>query len=153
MRISPEMSIDAIHLMQEDNEREQSVLLSQVFQGVVERFNGPGGFRLMLQPLVAVALGIRDGLRDSKEGKPAYFIGIVFCREERREMLASTLNNILTPFIIGVVIDLVLQYFIFRRVRLIPAVIVGFLLIGLPYSLARGITNRISTGIRRRSSA
>lgn len=129
------------------------VLFLQLSEGVARRFSGPGGFRLIIQPIVAIALGIRDGLLDAKAGEPAYLIGIIFHPERRQELLASTIEHILKPFIVGVVLDLILQYFIFQRVRLIPAIIVGLLLIGLPYSLARGITNRIATGWRRRHIA
>jgi hypothetical protein len=128
-------------------------LLQQIYEGVAKRFGGPGGFRLIVQPVVSIALGIRDGLADAKAGEPAYLVAIFFNPEHRRELLGSAVKNILKPFIIGVVLDLILQYFIFQRVRLIPALIVGFLLIGLPYSLARGLTNRIATGWRRRSHA
>lgn len=127
------------------------MILLQFFAGAAKRFNGPGGFRLIIQPVVAIALGIRDGLMDAKAGKPAYLIGIIFYPECRRELISVTVQNILKPFIIGVVIDLILQYFIFQRVRLIPAIIVGLVLIGFPYALARGITNRIATHLKNHS--
>ncbi len=126
------------------------MLFPLVFEGLAMRLSGPGGFRLIIQPIVAIALGIRDGLLDAKAGEPAYLIGIVFHPERRHELLASTVQHILKPFIVGVVLDLILQYFIFQRIRLIPAIIVGLLLIGLPYSLAMGLTNRIVTVWRRR---
>ena len=126
------------------------MLFLQISEGIAKRFGGPGGFRLIIQPVLAIALGIRDGLADAKAGQPAYLIGIFFHPECRHELLESSINHILKPFILGVVIDLILQYFIFQRVRLIPALIVGILLIGLPYSLARGITNRVVTLRRHR---
>jgi len=125
-------------------------LFLQLVEGVVKRFGGPGGFRLIIQPIVAIALGIRDGLADARDGEPAYLIGILFHPERRQDMLANTVKHILKPFIIGVILDLIFQYFIFQRIRLIPAIIVGLVLIGLPYSFARGITNRIVTSRKRR---
>lgn len=119
-------------------------------QGAARRFSGPGHVRLIIQPVVAIVLGIRDGLADSRTGDPPYLVGMIFHPELRRQLLYRTVEHILKPFVIGVAIDLILQYFIFQRVRLVPAVIVGLLLIGLPYALARGITNRIATAKRLR---
>jgi hypothetical protein len=124
-------------------------LLLQISEGVAKRLSGPGSLRFIIQPIVAIMLGIRDGLLDAKAGEPPYLIRMAFHPELRRELWTKTMQNVLKPFIVGVVLDLVLQYFIFQRVRLIPAIIAGLLLIGLPYSLARGITNRIATGWRR----
>ena len=129
------------------------MLFLQASEGVARRLSGPGSFRFIIQPIVAIALGIRDGLMDAKAGEPPYLIGMIFHPERRQELWARTIQHILKPFAIGVVLDLILQYFIFQRVRLIPAIIVGLLLIGLPYALARGLTNRIATGWRHRHGA
>lgn len=135
---------------QEGDWEEPVASFVQFSEGVAKRFSGPGGFRLIVQPVVAIALGIRDGLLDAKAGEPAYLIGVILHPERRGVLLGSTVEHILKPFAVGVLIDLVLQYFIFQRVRLVPGIIVGLLLIGLPYSLARGITNRIATELGRR---
>lgn len=119
---------------------------------MAKRLGGPGRLRIIIQPVVAIALGIRDGLIDARAGEPPYFIGLIFRPNRRGELWALTIQYIMKPFIIGVIIDLILQYFIFERVRLIPAIIVGLLLIGLPYALARGITNRIATRWNHRNN-
>ncbi|MCE5198071.1 MAG: hypothetical protein ABFD54_13205 [Armatimonadota bacterium] len=126
--------------------------LGPIAEGFVRRLGGFGRMRLFIQPIFAIALGIRDGLHDAKEGEPPYLIGILFHAERRRVLISSTMKNILIPFIIGVILDLISQYFIFQRVRIIAAIFVGFLLIGLPYSIARGVTNRIVTLYRHRQT-
>jgi hypothetical protein len=42
------------------------------FAHLLARLSGPGAFRFVLQPLVAVLLGIRDGRADAKAGRPPY---------------------------------------------------------------------------------
>jgi hypothetical protein len=37
--------------------------------GLLARLTGPMHFRLIVQPLVGIGLGIRDGLRDAKAGR------------------------------------------------------------------------------------
>ncbi len=36
------------------------------------RFTGPGRFRFILQPAVAILLGLRGGLADARAGRPPY---------------------------------------------------------------------------------
>lgn len=104
---------------------------------------GPGRFRFIIQPIVAILLGIRDGRLDAKAGRPAYLISVFFVREGRREALESGIKTFAKPFVISVIIDIIVQFYLFHNVRFWSALVVGTLLIALPYSIARGLTNRI----------
>ena len=44
----------------------------QFLEELPQRFTGPGRFRFLLQPIVAILLGARGGLRDAKAGNPSY---------------------------------------------------------------------------------
>ena len=70
---------------------------------------------------------------------------MLFDWAHRRELLLNGVRHLPKPFLLGVVIDLITQYFIFHRVWLAAALLVGLLLIGLPYSISRGLTNRVAT--------
>ena len=109
---------------------------------------GPGRMRFVLQPLVAIILGIRDGRSDAAAGRPPYVVAVLFADEGRREEVVSALRALTTPLLVAVVLDAVLQYVIFSSIRLWQALAVGTTLIALPYVLARGITNRY---VQRRS--
>ncbi len=116
-----------------------------IVHGIVRRWSGPANLRLLIQPAIALALGVRDGLADAKAGASPYLFGVLFDWAHRRELLLHGARHILKPFLVGVVVDLITQYFIFQRVRLAAALLVGLLLVGLPYSVSRGLTNRIAT--------
>lgn len=103
---------------------------------------GPGRMRFVLQPLVAIILGVRDGRADAAAGRPPYVVAVLFADEGRREGLVSALRTLTKPLLVAVVLDAVLQYVIFSSIRLWQALAVGATLIALPYVLARGITNR-----------
>lgn len=103
---------------------------------------GPGRMRFVLQPLVAIILGVRDGRADAAAGRPPYVVAVLFADEGRREGLVSALRTLTKPLLVAVVLDAVLQYVIFSSIRLWQALTVGTTLIALPYVLARGITNR-----------
>jgi hypothetical protein len=61
----------------------------QFLEELPQRFTGPGRFRFILQPVIAIFLGIRGGLADAKTGNPPYLFGLVFDAGRRREFLRS----------------------------------------------------------------
>lgn len=122
-----------------------SSLLNTVAERVIARVVGPMSLRFVFQPLVALLLGIRDGVMDAKAGEPPFIIDLIVNRENRKAKLAGVLKSLSKTIIIATVFDMIAQYLIFDQVRVIPAIMVGVFLLSVPYSLARGITNRIVT--------
>jgi hypothetical protein len=118
-------------------------LLQQGWDRVLARLVGPLHFRLLLQPLIAVLLGIRDGLRDVRAGEPPYLLGLFSEREQRRERIASLWQSLRLGLLLAILLDAAVQYLLFRSIRIVGAILVGTLLMAVPYSLARGLTNRI----------
>ena|SRR5882672_10973390 len=111
--------------------------------------SGPLQFRLIMQPTVAVCLGIRDGMKDAKAGSPPFISGLLFHPAGRIRCLQETLRRLRGPVLIASLIDGIVQYLMFQHIRPLVAVTVGTLLMGLPYSAARGFSNRIRS--RRRA--
>jgi hypothetical protein len=105
-------------------------------------WDGPGRLRFLAQPLIAIALGIRDGRRDAAAGRPPYVVGVLFVRATRHDELMSGLRTLAKPLVVAVLLDALLQYVILRSVRLWHALLAGTILIALPYAAARGLTNR-----------
>lgn len=103
---------------------------------------GPGSARFLVQPVIAIALGIRDGRRDAAAGRPPYGFGIVLVHAARKEAIDTGLRALAKPLVIAVLLDALLQYIMFRAVRLWHALAAGAILIALPYAAARGLTNR-----------
>ena len=48
-------------------------LLIRMWTNFGGRICGPMTFRLILQPAMAALLAVRAGLKDAREGRPAYF--------------------------------------------------------------------------------
>ena len=119
---------------------------------ILELIAGPGTFRFVVQPVLAILLGVRDGRNDAKSGIPPFLYTLLFGSGERAATLKTGLGAIALPLIIAVALDSILQVYIFGVWRLQWALIVGLCLVGIPYVLTRGITNRI-TSARREESA
>ena len=110
---------------------------------ILELIAGPGTFRFVIQPVLAILLGVRDGRNDAKSGTPPFLHTLLFDSGKRREALKGGLQAIALPLSLAVALDSILQIYIFGVWRLQWALIVGVCLVGIPYILARGITNRI----------
>ena len=118
-----------------------------------QRFTGPGRFRFILQPSIAILIGLRGGLADARAGRPAYLYGLLLGGENRRDLVRSGWAAVRDLVAMGIVLDAVAQLLIYRQVHPVPALLIGPLLIGLPYSIARALTNRVVVAAGRGKGA
>lgn len=123
-------------------ERGSFYLFSRAFfEDLPKRLTGPGSVRFVLQPAVAILLGMRDGLGDTRAGRPAYLYNLLFYRG-RRELLQSGFNSVVNLMLMGVLLDSVAQWLILGSSYPGAALVIGPVLITIPYALARALTNR-----------
>ena len=74
-------------------ERGGFYLFSQAFfEDLPKRLTGPGRFRFVLQPVVAILLGIRDGLLDARAGRPPYLYNLLFYRRSGANCCGAVLT-------------------------------------------------------------
>jgi hypothetical protein len=111
---------------------------------IPKRLTGPGRFRLLVQPLIATILGIHSGRADARAGRPPYLYGVLFHRELRRELMKDALVTMAILLLMGILLDSVFQWLILGKSYLGAALVVGPVLIVTPYTIARGLTNRLS---------
>jgi NhaP-type Na+/H+ or K+/H+ antiporter len=110
-------------------------------------------FRFILQPLIAIfVLGMKDGRMDAKAGMPPFIFDLILRPEHRRRDLKSAFHRLLVPVIVGAILDGIAQYLIFKHIRPGAALLVGAFVMGIPYSLSRGITNRIVSARMKRAA-
>jgi hypothetical protein len=119
---------------------------------LVARLSGPLHFRFILQPLMAIALAIRDGRLDAKAGTTSFVVDVLLGSTNRRQAIAGALKRLAMPVALGTVLDAVAQFQMFGHVRLIGALLVGVGVLGVPYVLARGLTTRLTVSARGTTS-
>jgi hypothetical protein len=100
-------------------------------------------FRLIVQPTVAVALAIRAGLKDAREGRPAFFWTVLSDPGYRPELLRQGWKDLGKVLILAMILDAIYQLIVHRGVYLLELVITAIGLAILPYLLVRGPINRI----------
>ena len=110
---------------------------------LIGRIDGPMTFRLLLQPLMAVAFAIRDGRRDALKGRAPYFWSLFTDPAHRRELLRDGWQGVSRIFMLAVLLDLIYEYIEFRQFFPGQTLLVAALLALLPYVLLRGPTNRV----------
>ena len=119
-------------------------LFSREFlEDLPRRFTGPGRLRFVLQPTLAIALGVRAGLADARAGNPPYLFGLAFASGRRRELLRSGLAAIRNLLAMGIVLDLVFQLVLYGAVHPGAALVIGPILICAPYAVSRALTTRV----------
>ena len=116
-----------------------------IAEKITQRFSGPLHLRFVLQPLVAILIGLKDGRSDALAKTPPYFFSLFQGKTQRKESLKEGFISISKVLTIGVVLDIIAQVILFQYVRILGAILVGITIIGLPYSLSRGISNRIKS--------
>ena len=134
-------------------ERGGFYLFSREFlEDLPRRLTGPGRFRFVVQPAIAIGLGIAAGRADRRAGKPPYLLALLMGREARGKLIQSALQGIAHVVLAGILVDSVCQWLILGASYLGAAILVGPVLIALPYAMARALANRIaSVGERRRA--
>lgn len=125
--------------------------LWETFVGhIIARIVGPLKFRLVMQPLMAIALAVHAGLRDAREGRPPYFWALFTDRNNRRHLLHEGWRDVRRLFIFAIIVDFIYQIIVLHWVYLRQSLIVAAVLALMPYLLIRGPVNRIARRIAHR---
>ena len=119
-------------------------LIARIWHDLGGRVGGPLTFRLIIQPLVAIFLAVRAGLKDSREGKPPYFWSILNNQDHRRELLRNGWKDVARLFGFAVLMDLIYQLIVFRWFYPFETLIVAVVLALVPYLVLRGLVTRFA---------
>lgn len=123
---------------------------SQFLDELPRRFSGPGRFRFILQPVFAILLGLRGGMADFRAGNPPYVFSLLFAAGRRKVLLRSGASAISTLLAMGIILDVVFQLVLYRAVHPGAALVIGPILVSLPYVLSRALTARLARVFARK---
>ena len=91
-------------------------LLQELFG---ERSGGPMKLRLVFQPTIAAILAIRAGLKDAREGRPAFFWTVLADPVKRMPLLGNAFKDVSKVFSIAFLLDVVYQFIVYSRPRIL----------------------------------
>jgi hypothetical protein len=86
-------------------------------------------------------------VKDARTGSCPFLWGVVFHREMRPLLLKSNLASVRNLVAAAILLDIISLYLIFREIHPGAALLLGPVLMSIPYAVARSLANRI---VRRR---
>jgi hypothetical protein len=119
-------------------------MFSRAIEQLLGRASGPLHFRLILQPIIASVLAIRAGLRDAREGQPAFLWTFLMHPLDRRELVQSGWSDLSKIFVVAIVLDTIYQLFVLHGFFVVQTLIVVAVVALLPYVVLRGPVARIA---------
>ncbi len=103
---------------------------------------GAGGMRFLLQPLVAIVVGVLMGRHDSHEGREAFWHQVRSRKAAERPLLLG-LKRVVVPLCLALVLSLVFQFVNVKSVRLVNAIAAAIVLVAVPYVISRHLSARV----------
>jgi hypothetical protein len=119
-------------------------MLNRGVEQLLGRASGPLHFRLLIMPTVVTILAIRAGMKDAREGQPAFLWAILTNPAERRRLFRSAVKDIGRIFIVAIVLDTIYQIIVLRAFYPVQLLIVAVMCAIVPYVLIRGPVTRLT---------
>ena len=117
-------------------------------ENLAGRVSGPMKLRLLFQPLMAVLFAVRSGMNDAKAGRPAFLWALVHAPAHRGDMLRDAWKSAGKVFVLAMVLDVVYQLVVLRKVYPGEVFLVAFTLAIVPYVLVRSLVARLAAAKR-----
>ena len=127
-------------------------MLTRGVEQLLGRAGGPLHFRLFVMPLVVTSLAVRAGLKDAREGQPAFLWAILTNPAERRRLLRSALKDVGRIFLVAVLLDTTYQIIVLWAFYPVQLLIVAVACAIVPYVVIRGPVTRLTRGLYRNQS-
>ncbi len=119
--------------------------LGRLWSDILDRPGGPMMFRFILQPAMAIIAALRDGIADARLGRPPYVWALMRgAPGGRTELLWEGILSTARIIILGVVMDTIYQWVVFKTFYPGQAGVIAILLAFVPYLLLRGPIARIA---------
>jgi hypothetical protein len=127
-------------------------VFARVWTNLIGRLDGPMHLRFIVQPAVALALGVRAALRDARRNDEPFLVVLFKRPERRRECLRGAWQDVGKVFLVAASLDVAYQLIVHRSVFALELLLTATLLALVPYALVRGPLARLASWWRRSPS-
>jgi hypothetical protein len=121
--------------------------LGRLWGDILDRPGGPMTFRFILQPAMAIIAALRDGVHDVRLGRRPYLWALVHGVRDSQGRTGRLWEGVVSTariIILGVVMDTIYQWVVFKTFYPVQAAVIAILLAFVPYLLLRGPIERIA---------
>jgi hypothetical protein len=121
--------------------------LGRLWSDILDRPGGPMTFRFILQPAMALIAALRDGVKDARLGRRPYVWALIHGVREPQGRGGRLWEGVVATariIILGIVMDTVYQWVVFKTFYPVQAAVIAILLAFVPYIVLRGPIARIA---------
>jgi hypothetical protein len=121
--------------------------LGRLWSDILDRPGGPMTFRFILQPAMAIIAALRDGVHDARLGRTPYVWALIHGVRDPQGRSGRLWEGIVATariIILGVVMDTIYQWVVFKTFYPVQAAVIAILLAFVPYLVLRGPIQRIA---------
>ena len=121
--------------------------LGRLWSDILDRPDGPMTFRFILQPAMAIIAALRDGIHDARLGRRPYIWALIHGVRDPQGRSGRLWEGIISTariIILGVVMDTLYQWVVFKTFYPVQAAVIAILLAFVPYLLLRGPIERVT---------
>jgi hypothetical protein len=121
--------------------------LGRLWSDILDRPGGPMTFRFILQPAMAIIAALRDGVHDARLGRRPYLWALLHGVRDPQGRSGRLWEGIIATariIILGVVMDTIYQWVVFKTFYPVQAAVIAILLAFVPYLLLRGPLERVA---------
>jgi hypothetical protein len=121
--------------------------LGRLWSDILDRPGGPMTFRFILQPAMALIAALRDGVTDARLGRRPYVWALIHGVRDPQGRGGRLWEGIVSTariLILGVVMDTLYQWVVFKTFYPVQAAVIAVLLAFVPYLVLRGPIQRIA---------
>lgn len=121
--------------------------LGRLWSDILDRPGGPMTFRFILQPAMALIAALRDGVMDARLGRRPYVWALIHGVRDPQGRGGRLWEGIVSTariLILGVVMDTLYQWVVFKTFYPVQAAVIAVLLAFVPYLVLRGPIQRIA---------
>jgi hypothetical protein len=122
-------------------------MIARGWENFLARPTGSLNFRFILQPTIATIIAARAGIKDAREGRPAYLWAAFTNSEYRWQLLHGGWKDMRTPLLIAATLDAIYQIIIHQFIYPLELLFTATLLALVPYFVLRGPANRVARRI------
>ena len=117
---------------------------TRFLENMLARVSGPMSLRLVLQPTMAAIFAIRSGLKDARDGRPAFLWTVLTDPASRADLVKDGWKSVGKVFLIAMALDIVYQIVVAHFIYPLEVLVTAFLLAIVPYVCLRGLVTRIA---------
>ena len=117
--------------------------IARGWMNLLARLDGPMHIRFIVQPAVAILLGVRAGVKDARADHLPFLVALRRA-EMRPEMLRQAWSDIGRVFLLSMVLDAIYQTWVHHGIFLLELLATATLLALVPYGVVRGPARRIA---------